>query len=81
MESLYLLIPLSIGVVFVAIWIFFMASDGGQFDDLVGPGLRVLQDDDSGRDDVAARSPALQAAASVAPDPANITVKHLPDHL
>ena len=47
MESLYLLIPLSIAVVFIALWVFFKASDGGQFDDLVGPGLRVLQDDDT----------------------------------
>lgn len=46
MEALYLLIPLSIAVVFVAIWIFFRASDGGQFDDLVGPAMRILQDDD-----------------------------------
>ena len=41
MEALYLLIPLSIVVVFIALWVFFTASDGGQFDDLVGPGLRV----------------------------------------
>lgn len=47
MEALYLLIPLSIVVVFIALWVFFTASDGGQFDDLVGPGLRVLQDDDT----------------------------------
>ncbi|MGB4347203.1 MAG: cbb3-type cytochrome oxidase assembly protein CcoS [Burkholderiaceae bacterium] len=47
MEALYLLIPLSVAVVFVAIWIFFRASDSGQFDDLVGPGMRILQDDDS----------------------------------
>ena len=47
MEALYLLIPLSIVVVFNALWVFFTASDGGQFDDLVGPGLRVLQDDDT----------------------------------
>jgi len=46
MESLYLLIPLSIVIVFIAIWIFFRASDSGQFDDLVGPGFRILQDDD-----------------------------------
>jgi cbb3-type cytochrome oxidase maturation protein len=46
MEALYILIPLSIVLVFVAIWIFFCASDSGQFDDLVGPGLRILQDDD-----------------------------------
>ncbi len=46
MESLYLLVPLSVAVVFLAIWVFFRASDSGQFDDLVGPGLRILQDDD-----------------------------------
>lgn len=47
MESLYLLVPLSIGIVFIAIWVYFKASDGGQFDDLVGPAMRILQDDDS----------------------------------
>ncbi|MRW84297.1 cbb3-type cytochrome oxidase assembly protein CcoS [Pseudoduganella sp. FT26W] len=46
MEALYLLIPLSVALVFVALWIFFHASDDGQFDDLVGPALRILQDDD-----------------------------------
>ncbi|MYN27769.1 cbb3-type cytochrome oxidase assembly protein CcoS [Duganella levis] len=46
MEALYLLIPLSVVLVFVALWIFFRASDDGQFDDLVGPALRILQDDD-----------------------------------
>ena len=46
MEALLLLIPLSVLLVFVALWVFFRASDYGQFDDLVGPGLRVLQDDD-----------------------------------
>ena len=46
MEALYLLIPLSVAAVFAALWVFFRASDDGQFDDLVGPGLRLLQDDD-----------------------------------
>ncbi len=46
MEALYLLVPLSVLLVFGALWLFFRASDHGQFDDLVGPGLRVLQDDD-----------------------------------
>jgi cbb3-type cytochrome oxidase maturation protein len=46
MEALYLLVPLSIVLVFIAIWVFFGASESGQFDDLVGPGLRILQDDD-----------------------------------
>jgi cbb3-type cytochrome oxidase maturation protein len=46
LESLYLLVPLSVVLVFGALWLFFRASDSGQFDDLVGPALRVLQDDD-----------------------------------
>lgn len=46
MEALYLLIPFSVLVVFFAIWLFFRASDSGQFDDLVGPAMRILQDDD-----------------------------------
>lgn len=59
MESLYLLIPLSIGVVFVALWLFFRMSDAGQFDDMEGPALRILQDDDAGK-------PAAAAAPTVA---------------
>ncbi|RJF96120.1 cbb3-type cytochrome oxidase assembly protein CcoS [Noviherbaspirillum saxi] len=47
MEALYLLVPMSVIVVFFTIWLFFRASDSGQFDDLVGPAMRVLQDDDS----------------------------------
>ncbi len=47
MEALYLLIPLSVLVVFIALWVFFRAMDGGQFDDLEGPAMRILQDDDS----------------------------------
>ena len=47
MESLYLLIPLSVALVFLALWVFFRAMDSGQFDDLEGPGMRLLQDDDS----------------------------------
>lgn len=46
MEALYLLVPLSIAIVFVAIWIFIRMSDSGQFDDMQGPALRILQDDD-----------------------------------
>lgn len=47
MEALYLLIPLSVLIVFFAIWVFFKASDSGQFDDLVGPAMRILQDENS----------------------------------
>jgi cbb3-type cytochrome oxidase maturation protein len=47
MEALYLLIPLSLMLIAVAAWVFFGAADSGQFDDLDGPALRVLRDDDS----------------------------------
>jgi cbb3-type cytochrome oxidase maturation protein len=46
MEALYLLIPISTVLVFLAIWVFIRASDSGQFDDMVGPAMRILLDDD-----------------------------------
>lgn len=46
MEALYLLVPLSVMLVALALWIFFGAADGGQFDDLEGPAHRILQDSD-----------------------------------
>jgi len=48
MDALFILIPLSVVLVFAAIAVFFLMSDGGQFEDMVGPALRVLQDDDRG---------------------------------
>ena len=47
MEALFLLVPLSLIVVAIAVWIFFGAADSGQFDDLDGPALRILHDDDT----------------------------------
>ncbi|MDD3353776.1 cbb3-type cytochrome oxidase assembly protein CcoS [Zoogloea sp.] len=49
MESLYLLIPLSILLVFVIGLIFWWSVRNGQFDDLEGPGYRVVSDDDTPR--------------------------------
>ncbi|GHT96588.1 hypothetical protein AGMMS49545_21940 [Betaproteobacteria bacterium] len=46
MESLYLLIPFSVVLVFVIAVIFWRSVRGGQFDDLEGPGFRILMDDD-----------------------------------
>ncbi len=54
MESLYLLIPLSIVLAFGFGAIFWWASRAGQFDDLEGPGHRVLMDDDTPRTNDAA---------------------------
>jgi len=49
MEALYLLVPLSVILVFLAIWVFFGMSDSGQFDDMDGPALRILIDDEAPR--------------------------------
>ncbi|WP_024302798.1 cbb3-type cytochrome oxidase assembly protein CcoS [Pseudogulbenkiania sp. MAI-1] len=46
MESLYLLIPLSLVLAFVIGFVFWIATRGGQFDDLEGPAHRILMDDD-----------------------------------
>ena len=47
MESLFLLIPLSILLVFLIGLIFWWATRSGQFDDLQGPAHRILLDDDT----------------------------------
>lgn len=46
MESLYLLVPVSVVLVFVAGWVFWLALGSGQFDDLERPAREVLDDDD-----------------------------------
>lgn len=46
MEVLYLLIPLSVVLVFAIAIGFWWSVRSGQFDDLEGPGFRILMDDD-----------------------------------
>lgn len=46
MESLYLLVPLSVALVLVIGWVFWRALESGQFDDLERPAHDVLVDDD-----------------------------------
>ena len=45
-SSLYILIPLSLLLVLAIGLILWWAVRGGQFDDLEGPGFRILMDDD-----------------------------------
>ena len=47
MEILYLLIPLSVALVFGIGVAFWWSLRHGQFDDLEGPAHRVLMDDDN----------------------------------
>lgn len=46
MESLYILIPLSIVLVFAIGVVFWWSLRSGQFEDLEGPAYRILMDDD-----------------------------------
>jgi len=45
MESLYLLIPLSVVLVFIIGVLFWWSLRSGQYDDLEGPAYRLLMDD------------------------------------
>ncbi|MDZ7828659.1 MAG: cbb3-type cytochrome oxidase assembly protein CcoS [Halofilum sp. (in: g-proteobacteria)] len=49
MKILFLLIPLSIVLLGIAVWAFFWAVRSGQFDDLDSPAYRILLDDDEAR--------------------------------
>jgi len=68
MEILYLLIPLSVVLVFligVALW-WFVRS--GQFDDLEGPAYRVLMDDDRPHPEPRPETPEKQTGDSPGSD-------------
>jgi len=51
MESLYLLIPLSVLLVFIIGFLFWWSVKSGQFDDMEGPAYRMLMDDDDPQTD------------------------------
>lgn len=55
MESVYLLIPISVLLVFGIALAFWWSVRNGQFDDLEGPAFRLLMDDD--RPKVPAKTP------------------------
>ncbi|MBU3547906.1 MULTISPECIES: cbb3-type cytochrome oxidase assembly protein CcoS [unclassified Polynucleobacter] len=47
MESLFLLIPVSLVLIGLLVWILNWSIKNGQFDDLDGPGEAILMDDDT----------------------------------
>ncbi len=49
MEILYILIPVSLVLLGVALWGFFWAVRSGQFDDLDSPATRILMEEDEQR--------------------------------
>jgi cbb3-type cytochrome oxidase maturation protein len=50
LDSLYLLIPLSVAIAVGGGALFWWSTRSGQFDDLEGPAHRILHDDDSVHD-------------------------------
>ena len=49
MDILYLLIPLAVLIMIVAVAAFIWAVKNGQYEDLEGPAHRILMDDDDPR--------------------------------
>ncbi len=49
MEILYLLIPLAVLVMIIALFGLIWAIKNGQFDDMEGPAHRIIMDDDDPR--------------------------------
>ena len=65
MEALYLLVPLSVVLVFAIAIAFWWSLRNGQYDDLDGPCYRVLMDDDKAVDKATLQ---LRARAEVGDD-------------
>ena len=64
MEIMYLLIPLSVILVFLIGVVFWWSLRSGQFDDLEGPGYRVLMDDDKATRGASSEAPAQETRPS-----------------
>jgi cbb3-type cytochrome oxidase maturation protein len=61
MESVYLLVPLSIVLLGAAVWAFFWAVNKGQFEDLDEPSRIALEDDPPPADPAPLAEPAPRA--------------------
>lgn len=46
MDILYLLIPIALVILGIAVWAFMWAVRSGQYEDMEGPAHRILMDDD-----------------------------------
>ncbi len=85
MESLYLLIPLSIVLAFAIGIAFWWFVKSGQFDDLEGPAYRILMDDDNAVNQEEANSPQEQVPEQTSQPQSDICYDtrdntHLPTH-
>ena len=65
MDIVFLLIPLSVLLVFLIGFVFWWSLRSGQFDDMEGPGYRILMDDDHVREK-AEKTPADESTEKTA---------------
>ena len=65
MSALYLLIPVAVVLVALAIWMFFWAVDNGQYDDLDSPAHSILFDDQDPQHTAAVEEAKGQPSASL----------------
>ncbi len=69
MEILYLLVPVSVVLVFVIGFIFWWFLKSGQFEDLEGPGYRILMDNDRpAKPDAGAKPPEVDPDQKASPN-------------
>jgi len=73
MSALYLLIPVAVVLVGLAIWMFFWAVDSGQYDDLDGPAHSILFDDEDPKHQAGIDEASASKPAGEAPEPADRT--------
>jgi cbb3-type cytochrome oxidase maturation protein len=69
MESLLLLIPLSLLFIAFLAYLFYWAVKTGQFDDLNGPGEAILMDDDAPKAEKLDPVPDLKSRSKSHPPP------------
>jgi cbb3-type cytochrome oxidase maturation protein len=69
MESLLLLIPLSLLLIAFLAYLFYWAVKTGQFDDLNGPGEAILMDDDAPKAEKLDLAPDLKSRSKSYPLP------------
>jgi cbb3-type cytochrome oxidase maturation protein len=79
MSILYLLIPLGVGLMAVAIAFFIWTVRTGQYDDLEGPAHRILMDDDDPKIPQNRNPPAVDADSDGADRSAQGQDKRGPD--
>lgn len=68
MTVLYILVPIAVVLVIIAIWVFTWAVNSGQYDDLDGPAHSILFDDEDPAH-LAAQPKSEQNTQETAPNP------------